>query len=72
MTSATERQKCRATERQKCRRMTAAGFAPLPRGWVPAAYARRVQQILDKHAADAKRAAETKGKVGRPAKNNKA
>lgn len=37
---------------EESRRLRAAGYVRVPRGWVPAAYAERVQAQIEAHAAD--------------------
>ena len=54
-------------DRTRRARLAAHGeFAPLPTGWVPAAFARHVQAQVDAHRDEVERIATTPGEPGRP------
>jgi hypothetical protein len=60
-----------ASRRGRHGRLHAEGYAPLPSGWVPIAYAQRVAAQVEAHREDVERIAATERKRGRLGKTER-
>lgn len=59
------------SRKTRAERLHAAGFVPVPRGWVKPAFAERVQAQIDAYAAELEAVTATPRPVGRKPKETK-